>query len=206
MKVFGRRAFVLFLAGAAVAGCASSEYRAAGPGVIGVSKMRVTLGEGWRRVPGTEVPEKLSTSRFVSRDGLESDRLMMIGSVGNGDTIFRDSVVSGLPAFDATMSPEAIADLVAASLQAALWGGIADVRASNVVERGFTGIPGFQFDLAVEVPGEQNHLGIAAGFVVEDRLFVNIFVAAAPGAFERHREVAQAVLDSAVVTIKTIRH
>ena len=84
-----------------------------------------------------------------------------------------------------------------------MWGGAASIKAINATERGFTGIPGVQFDL--ESTGPANHRGLAGAFVVEERLYAVIFLAESPGSYERHREAAQQTIDSTILTIKTIR-
>ena len=61
------------------------------------------------------------------------------------------------------------------------------------------------FDLEADVPGAKNHRGMAGGYVDEERLYINIFLAESPGYYERHKQVAQEVIESAVPTIKTIR-
>jgi len=200
------RLWTVAILGAVVAtGCASSDYRSEEAGVVAVGKMRVTLGPGWRRAPDADTPEKPHSARVYSRDGLEHDRLILIAGIDEGNTMFRDEVVPGLPNFRAEMTNQEIANLVAASLQAVLWDGVADVRASNVREHGFVGVPGFMFELEADIPGAKNQLGMAGGYVDEGRLYVNIFLAESPGYYERHREIAQEAIESAVPTIKTIR-
>lgn len=198
-------ACALVLVFATVAGCASSDYRSVQSGVVTLGKMRVTLGSGWQRAPDAETPEKLALSRILSRDGLENDRLILIAGIADGEAIFRHQAITGLPIFQAEMDLSKIADLVADSLQAALWDGSAIIKASNTREHGFTGISGFQFELEADVAGAANHRGIAGGFVDEGRLYVNIFLAESPESYERHLQAAQQVIDSAVLTVKTIR-
>jgi hypothetical protein len=196
-------ACALVAAFAIAAGCASSDYRSEQAGVITVGKMRVTLGSGWQRAPGAEVPEKHSMSRVLSRDGLEHDRLMLIGSIADGAAIFRGTAT--LPTFRESMTEAEIAALVAASLQAVLWDGEATVAASNARPHGFTGVPGFRFELEADVPGAADHRGMAGGFVDENRLYVNIFLAESPEYYERNRQTAEDIIESAVPTVKTIR-
>ena len=196
---------VAVLALVMAAGCASNEYRSADSGVISVGKMRVTLGPGWKKAPGAETPENRATSRVYSRDSLEKDRLLLIAGVTDGETLFKGGVISGLPGFQPNLEIPEIADLVARSLQLTLWGGSAIVRASNSREHGYTGLFGFKFELEADVPGAANHRGMAGGFVHEGRLYVNVYLAEWPEAYERYAEVAQEVIDSALVTVKTIR-
>jgi len=61
------------------------------------------------------------------------------------------------------------------------------------------------FELDADVPGSKDHRGMAGGFVYEGRLYINIFLAESPEYYERHRQIAQEVIESAVPTIKTIR-
>jgi hypothetical protein len=186
-------------------GCTSIDYRSVEAGVVAVGKMRVTLGPGWKRAPDAETPEKTHSSRIFSRDGLEFDRLILIASINDGQAIFRDEAGRVLPKFQAAMAAPDIADLVAASLQAVLWDGAAEVKASNVREHGFVGVPGFMFELEADVPGAKDHRGMAGGYVDEGRLYVNIFLAESPGYYERHKQIAQEAIESAVPTIKTIK-
>ena len=153
-----------------------------------------------------EAAERRSLSRVLSRDSVDSNRLMLIPGINEGQPIFvsKDSE-SSLPAFNADMSPLQIADLVAMSMQQSLWNGQSTVTASNARDSGFTGISGFSFDLSVTLPGGQVQKGMAGGFIDEDRLYVNIFVADFPASFDQHESVAQQVIDSAVLRAKTIR-
>jgi len=198
-------ACALVLVFATVAGCASSNYRSVQPGVVTVGKMRVTLGSGWQRAPDAETPEKLALSRILSRDGLENDRLILIAGITDGEAIFRVQAITGLPTFQTEMDLSKIADLVADSLQAALWDGSAIIKASNIRAHGFAGTSGFKFELEADVPGAADHRGIAGGFVDDGRLYVNIFLAESPESYERHLQTAQQVIDSAVLAVKTIR-
>ena len=205
MKFSTELSAVAILGVVIASGCASTGYQSVEAGVVAVGKMRVTLGPGWHRVPVADTPEKLTASKVYSRDGLEYDRLILVSSIGEGQAIFREDTARELPTFRTAMAIPEIADMVAASVQAVLWGGAADVGASNVREHGFFGVPGFMFDLEADLPGAKNHLGIAGGYVDDGRLYINIFLAESPEYFERHKRAAQEAIESAVPTIKTIR-
>lgn len=198
-------AYALLAVFVIAAGCTSNSYRSVQSGVVVVGKMRVTLGSGWKQAPSAEVPEKLSTSKVFSRGGLERDRLILVTAVANGEAIFRDAGTAGLPVFRADMSEKEIADFVAVSLQAALWNGAAMLAASNARPYGFTGIPGFRFELEADVLGAADHRGMAGGFVDDDRLYLSIYLAESPGYYEKQRQTADDVIESTVLTIKTIR-
>jgi hypothetical protein len=188
-----------------VAGCTSNSYRSVQAGVVVAGKMRVTLGSGWKQAPSAEVPEKLSTSKVFSRAGLERDRLILVTAVENGAALFRDPGTAGLPVFRADMSEKEIGDFVAVSLQAVLWDGAAMLAASNARPHGFTGIPGFRFELEADVLGAADHRGMAGGFVDDDKLYVTIYLAESPRYYEKHRQAADDAIESTVLTIKTIR-
>ncbi len=201
------RAFAIaWLALIMLAACASDGYRKEESGVIAAGKLRVTFGRGWRRAPDSEVPEKRGVSRVYSRDGLVTDRLILVPGVGEGDALFRDVSGAGLPAYREGATDAEIANLVAASLQAVLWDGGAIIQADNVRPHGFTGIPGFLFDLEADVAGAANQRGMGGAFVYEEHLYVTVFLAELPRSYERHREDAQAVIESMVMTVKTIRY
>ena len=203
---FSRRLVIAAIIALAVsAGCAGKEYRPATSGVTAIGGMRVTLGDGWQRVPTSETPEKLGLGRVLSRDGLEYDRLVLIAGVKSGNAIFEQPDAAGLPVFRANMTSSEVADFVAESLQAVLWDGQSAVTASNAIERGFTGVPGFQFDIKADVTSTTKHRGMAGGYIDDDRVYVTIFLAESPQYYDRHKELAQAVIDSMVPGIPTIR-
>jgi hypothetical protein len=131
---------------------------------------------------------------------------MLIPGVSEGQSIFSgNSGESSLPRFSANMNSKQIADLVAMSMQLSLWDGQSTVTVANARDAGFTGISGFKFDLSVVLPGGQSQKGFAGGFVDDDRLYVNIFVAVSPEPFDQHESSAQQVIDSAVLHVKTIK-
>ena len=121
-------------------GCATSKYVAIDPAGMTLGQMRVNIGEGWLRAPSRETPEERSSSRTLSRESLSLDRLMLIPSVRQGQSIFRSaSSAASLPSFDFDMNLEQIADLIGQSMQQALWNGSATVAVSNVRGHGFLG-------------------------------------------------------------------
>jgi hypothetical protein len=186
-------------------GCSSPAPKPSDEGVYEVGRLRITLDDGWYRQSGPDLPRTQARSSTWSREGLEHDRLFVTGGVDGGKPVFKASYYPGPPVFRPNMSAKETADFVAQSLQAVLWNGSASITAGNVRERGFTGLPGFEFELSADVPGSASHRGIAGGFVQEGRLYLMVYLAESPGYFERHRQAAQAVIDSSVPTMKTIR-
>ena len=195
---------LLFLS-AMLVSCASTQYTVQRPASLPVGDMLVTVGEGWMKAPTAETPGKRVASRTLSRDNLSRDRLMLIPGVGEGEAIFRGSYAKSLPTFRQDMSPDEIADLVARSLQLGLWDDGVTVSASNVRGHGYLGKPGFLFDLSAHSKVRHNVNGLAGGFVHEEHLYVNIFVAQSPDHFNEHIEAARQVIESASIRVKTIR-
>ena len=126
----------------ALAACAVNGPRMITPGVIETGKLRVTLGEDWYRVPGSEAPEIRSASRALTREGPDTDRLYLVAGIDSGDTLFRESHAGGARPFSADMAMTNIPGFIADSLQATLWGGSASIEAIAIEERGFTRHPG----------------------------------------------------------------
>ena len=204
--MFKRRMQALaFVAMMTCAGCGAQAPRATDAGVYDIGKMRVTLNTGWYEQRGSDLPSSQAPSKTWSRDGLDRDRLFVTGGVKDGEPIFKASDHPGLPVFRSDMSAIETADVVAKSLQRVLWNASASIAASNARERGFTGLPGFEFELSATVPGSADHRGIAGGFIEEGRLYLTVYLAESPGYFERHQQAAQAVIDSSVPTMRTIR-
>ena len=197
------RPVAVILLAIALAACGMTEPRTITPGVADTGKLRVTLGEGWYRGPSSETSEKRGTTRIYTREGIETDRLYLIGGIDDGKTIFKEDSAGGAAPFSVSMSSTDIGELIADSLEAVLWGGAAEITTVNLNERGFTGIPGIQFEL--EASGPVNHRGVAGAFVAEDRLYAVVFLAESPDAFERNQERVLEIIDSAIFSIKTIR-
>ena len=153
--------------------------------------------------PVPETPEKRSTTRVYTRQGIEFDRLYLVGGVDDGSTIFKQQYAGGAEPFDADGPLTGIADMVAGSIEAVRRDGAAEITATNVSERGFTGLPGVQFELGAASP--TSHRGAGGAFVFEERLYAVVFLAESPDAFERNQASVEQIIDSAIYSIKTIR-
>jgi len=191
---------------AVITACATNKYASVLPGVTSFGNMRVTIGEGWLRAPASVMPEERSSSRTLTRENLEQDRLMLIPGVSDGQSIFRDqNNATPLPLFAANMNSGQIAAMVGQSMQQALWNGSATVAIKDARDHGYGSIAGFAFDLEVNMPSGPDHKGTAGGFVYKGRLYVIIYSAESPEYFDRHIDVVRQVIDSATVRVKTIR-
>jgi hypothetical protein len=128
-----------------ITGCASQVPRASDAGVYEIGRLRITLDDRWYKQSGSDLPRGQALSSTWSREGLERDRLFVTGGVDDGEPIFKASDYPGLPVFRSNMSATETAGFIAKSLQGVLWSGSAVISVSNVRERGFTGLPGFEF-------------------------------------------------------------
>jgi len=188
-----------------IAACATNKYSSVTPGVTSFGEMRVTIGEGWLRAPSSVIPEERTSSRTLTHENLERDRLMIIPGVSAGESIFRDQdYASPLALYGAAMNSEQIAAMVGQSMQQALWNGGATVNVTAATDHGYGGIAGFAFDLEVNMPSGPNHKGFAGGFVYKDRLYVIVYSAESPDHFDAHIDVVRQLIDSATVRSKTI--
>ena len=79
MFAFNKTSVVALLALFVLAACASGSVKKDESGVVALGKMRVTLGPGWQRVTGDDVPERKDRSRVYSRGGLDSDQRLRPG-------------------------------------------------------------------------------------------------------------------------------
>lgn len=86
------------------AGCSSQEPRPSEPGVYEVGRLRVTLPSGWYEQRGSDLPDTPARSRTWSREGLEHDRLFVIGGADDGQSMFKASDYTGMPVFRSKMS------------------------------------------------------------------------------------------------------
>ena len=188
-----------------IAACATNKYASVTPGVTSFGEMRVTIGEAWLRAPSSVIPEERTSSRTLTHENLERDRLMIIPGVAASESIFRDQdYASALRLFAENMNSEQIAAMVGQSMQQALWNGGATVAVTAASDHGYGGIAGFVFDLEVNVPSGPNHKGFAGGFVYKDRLYVIVYSAESPDHFDAHIDVVRRLIDSATVRSKTI--
>lgn len=193
---------ILFLA-VILAGCA--QYNEIGEGVNSIGKMRVTAESGWKSAPGSATPYRRNASRTWTIDGLDTDRLMFIPGVGDGEALFKapDGTVV-LPDYQAGMTAEEVAKLVEQSITELFGERDGSVSTSNVRPQGFGEFGGFMFDIAGRLEDGREHGGFAGGFFDEEELYLSIFIAVKPEAYEKHKDAAMELIKSATLTRRTI--
>ena len=188
----------------ALTSCATG-YRLVQPGVNTLGSLRVSAEPGWNVAPSATTPGARSASRTWTRDGLLLDRLMIIPSVENGESLFRATNKSvALPAFRSDMLPNEIEELVESSIVKEFGEGNAAVNTSNLRPQSFGRHGGFLFDIEATVTESPTYRGVVGGFVDEDKLYLSIFLAATPHYYEKNRDVALASILSMSTSEPTI--
>jgi hypothetical protein len=162
------------------------------PGVNTLGSLRVTADANWNKAPSTATPSARSTSRTWTQDGLLLDRITIIPGVKDGEAIFSSRNKSAaLPVFRADMLPNEIEELVESSIVKLYGEGQSAVSTSGLRPQGF----------GSESP---DYRGLVGAFIVDDTLYLILFLAADPHYYDKHVESAEAIIRSATLSTKTI--
>ena len=200
MKLISYRTLLLL---ALLSGCATG-LTVVQPGVNALGSMRVTADDNWKKAPSSSTPLARSQTRTWTQDGLSNDRLMIIPRVPDGEPIFSSSDQSAaLPVFHADMLPNEIEELVESSIVNLYGDGQAAVNTSNLRTQGFGEHGGLMFDIAVAVTESADYRGSAGAFIVDDELYMVIFLAADPVYYDKLAARADAIIKSATLRTKT---
>ena len=197
--------YVMILSLASLTGCVTG-YTLVQPGVQSFGAMRVTADENWNKAPAGFTPSARKTSRTWTQDGLLLDRLTIIPSVADGESILSSRNKSAaLPVFRADMLPNEIEELVESSIVKLYGEGQSAVSTSNLRPQGFGEYGGFMFDIEAAITESPDYRGSVGAFIVDDKLYMVIFLAADPHYFDKHAARADAIIKSATLSTKTIR-
>ena len=197
--------FLLILALAPLAGCVTG-YTLVQPGVQSFGDMRVTVDDNWNLAPARFTPASRKQSRTWTQDGLLLDRVLIIPAVADGETLFvSQSKSAALPVFHADMLPNEIEELVESSIVKLYGEGQSAVSTSNLRPQGFGEHGGFMFDIEAAITESPDYRGSVGAFVVNEKLYMVVFLAAEPHYFNKHAARADAIIKSATLSVKTIR-
>ncbi len=193
---------ILFLA--LLGGCATG-YSTVVPGVNAFGPLLVTADANWNSAPSRYTPASRSMSRTWTQDGLLLDRLIMIPRVADGESIFvsRDQAAA-LPVFRKDMLPNEIEELVESSISKLYGEGQTSVSTSNLRPQGVGPHGGFMFDLTAAVTESPDYRGSVGAFIVDDELYMIIFLAAELYYYDKHAASADAIIKSATLATKTV--
>ena len=195
--------FGVILVLALLGGCVTG-YTTVQPGVNSFGPMRVTADENWNNAPSGFMPTSRKMSRTWTQDGLLLDRITIIPRVADGESIFvsRDKSAA-LPVFRADMLPNEIEELVESSITKLYGEGQSSVSTSNLRPQGFGEHGGFMFDIDAAVTESPDYRGSVGAFIVDDELYMVIFLAADPYYYDKHAARADAIIKSATLGTKT---
>ncbi len=189
---------------ALLGGCATG-FTEVLPGVNTLGSLRVTADANCNKAPSTARPSARSSSRTWTQDGLLLDRIMIIPGVKDGESIFSSRNKSAaLPVFRADMLPNEIEELVESSIVKLYGEGQSAVSTSGLRPQGFGSDGGFMFDIEAAVTESPDYRGLVGAFIIDDTLYLIMFLAADPHYYDKHLASADAIIKSATLSTKTI--
>ncbi len=200
-----KSAVLLALAAALTSACAPVGYRAVLSGVNSLGALQVNADTGWNLAPVHATPNARSDSQTWTKDGLLLDRLVLIPAVSDGEPIFQSRDASdALPPFRANMLPNEIEELTESTIVKMFGEGNAVVSTEKLRPWGFAEHRGVMFDLAVTVTESPDYRGMVGAFIVEDKLYMIIFVAATPHYYDKHIANVQALIQGAAIRVPMV--
>ena len=197
------RVSLVLLFVAPFSGCVTT-YTLATAGVHQIGQINVTAGPGWNIAPSTLTPNARQTSRTWTQDGLLLDRLMFIPGVNDGEPIIRSrDKTAALPVFRADMLPNELEELVESTIVKLYGEGNTAVSTENLRPHDFGRHSGVMFDINAAVTESPDYRGIVGAFIVDEQLYVILFLGAEPHYFEKHRETVEAIMESVTMQVPT---
>lgn len=181
-----------------ISGCVS--FTAMGPGEFSTSGFVVTTDITWNQAPAEATRLSRPDSRTWTQDGFLLDRLLIIPAVPGGEPIFRQTSISqALPLFEASMLPNEIQELVESSIVKLFGEGGAAVETRRLRPQSYGADRGIMFDVEVSLSDGPDYRGLTGALVVDEKLYLILYLAAEPYYFDKHVERATRVIKSARV-------
>lgn len=188
---------VVYCAMAFLGGCIS--FAAVLPGESNFSGLTLKTTDTWNQAPREMTRLSRPDAKIWTRDGMLLDRFIIIPAVPGGEPIFRQTTSSqALPLFESSMLPNEIEELTESSIVKLFGEGGAVVETSMLRPHRFGENKGIMFNLDVSVSDGPNYRGVTGAMVVNEKLYLIVFLAAVPHYYEKH-------LDEAVQIIKSSR-
>ena len=178
-----------------LSGCAS--FVAVPPGESTHTGMTVTTGTTWNQLPANATFSSRVNTRQWTLDGLLLDRLILIPAIPPGEAVFRQQAGNdSLPLFSADMLPHEIQELVESSIVRLFGEGGAVVETSGLRPQRFGQDKGILFDLAVSVSDGPDYRGVTGALVVDDKLYLIVYLAVKTYYYDKHLNEALGVIKS----------
>lgn len=179
-------------------GCTPS-YMVVSPGITDYNGLKIQTGQAWNLAPAQVTPSARENSKVWTQDGILLERIIIIPGVPSGESLFVTTADDqALPVFKSDMLPNEIEELTESSIIKLFREGQVAVETTNLRPHRFGDNNGLIFDVNVTVSDGPNYRGIVGALVVNEQLYVILFLGAEPYYFEKH-------IDEAMVIIKGAR-
>jgi len=173
-------------------------YSLVGAGPVAVQALIVDAGSGWNRAPSHHTRSARENTETWTKDGMLLDRLVIIPGIRDGESILQSqSETAALPIFRADMLPNEIEELVESSMLKLFGEGRAALSTENLRPHRFGTNMGVLFDLSATVTDSPAYRGLAGAFIADDKLYMMYFLGAVPYYFDKHKNEATAIIESA---------
>jgi len=193
------RMFLLLLFVATVAACVTG-YTLVQPGAYAVQDLQVNAGTGWNMAPVASTPGARKGTQTWTQDGLLLDRLVIIPSVADGETLLiSKSESAALPAFRKDMLPNEIEELMESTLVKYFGEGNASVSTANLRPQVYGEQRGLMFDISAAVTDSPDYKGTVGAFIADEKLYSIWYIAADPHYHGKHSDRAEAIIKSAAL-------
>jgi len=200
-----KNAVLLALAAALISACATMSYQSVLPGVNSLGALQVNADTGWNLAPAHATPRTTADSQTWTKDGLLLDRLILIPAVKDGESLFvSDDPAAALPPFRANMLPNEIEEMTESTIVKLFGEGEAAVSTEKLRPWGFAEHRGVMFDISVTVTESPDYRGMVGAFIVEEKLYMIVFLAATPHYYDKHVANAEALIKGAQIRVPTV--
>ena len=198
-------AVVVALTAGLIGACAPSGYQSVLPGVNSLGVLQVNADAGWNLAPAYATPRTTSESQTWTKDGLLLDRLILIPAVKDGESLFVSSdPAAALPPFRADMLPNEIEEMTESTIVKLFGEGNAAVSTEKLRPWRFAEHRGVMFDISVKVTESPDYRGMVGAFIVDEKLYMILFLAATPHYFDKHVANAEALIKGAQIRVPTV--
>jgi hypothetical protein len=188
-----------------ISACATMSYQSVLPGVNSLGALQVNADSGWNLAPAYATPRTTPDSQTWTKDGLLLDRLILIPAVKDGESLFvSDDPAAALPPFRANMLPNEIEEMTESTIVKLFGEGNAAVSTEKLRPWGFAEHRGVMFDISVTVTESPDYRGMVGAFIVEEKLYMLVFLAATPHYYDKHIANAEALIKGAQIRVPTV--
>ncbi|MCI0517057.1 MAG: hypothetical protein L0Y45_04410 [Woeseiaceae bacterium] len=200
-----KNAALLALVVVLISACATMSYQSVLPGVNSLGALQVNADTGWNLAPAYATPRATADSQTWTKDGLLLDRLILIPAVKDGEALFvSDDPAAALPPFRANMLPNEIEEMTESTIVKLFGEGEAAVSTEKLRPWGFAEHRGVMFDISVTVTESPDYRGMVGAFIVEEKLYMIVFLAATPHYYDKHVANAEALIKGAQIRVPTV--